>query len=133
SSKADWPRPQVQLCACPAANHRMPVSSVGHSATRPMDRPPCVLGLLDFRRPFTNELPDGATMRFRLQAAGNKRFAMRAGAYPELLRLPVTMNGIELGRTVEVLVDRDGRVVGFELACRDGRRQFLPVSAANVR
>jgi hypothetical protein len=44
----------------------------------------------------------------------------------------VSTNGIELGRTVAVLVDRDGRVVGFELVCRDGARRFLPAVAADV-
>jgi len=46
--------------------------------------------------------------------------------------LPVTMNGIELGRTVGVLVGADGRAVGFELACRDGSRRFLPAAAGEI-
>jgi hypothetical protein len=58
---------------------------------------------------------------------------MGAGSRRELLRLPVTTNGIEIGRTVAVLVDRDGEVVGFELVCRDGVRRFLPAGAADVR
>ena len=55
------------------------------------------------------------------------------GARPtrELMRLPVTTNGIELARTVAVL-EREGRVVGFELACRDGARRFLPAGAADI-
>jgi hypothetical protein len=57
---------------------------------------------------------------------------MRSGPERELLRLPVTTNGIEVGRTVAVLVDRDGRVVGFELVCRDGTRRFLPAAAADI-
>jgi hypothetical protein len=57
---------------------------------------------------------------------------MSAGPKRELLRLPVTTSGIELGRTVAVLADRDGRVVGFELVCRDGARRFLPAGAADV-
>jgi hypothetical protein len=55
-----------------------------------------------------------------------------AGAYAELLRLPVTTNGIELGRTVRALVDADGRLIGFELACRDGSRRFLAAGAADI-
>jgi hypothetical protein len=50
----------------------------------------------------------------------------------ELLRLPVTTNGIELGRTVAALVDRESRVVGLELVCRDGARRFLPAGAAEI-
>jgi hypothetical protein len=58
---------------------------------------------------------------------------MPAGPYAELLHLPVTLNGIELGRTVDALVDDEGRLVGFELACRDGDRRFLPAGAADIR
>jgi hypothetical protein len=57
---------------------------------------------------------------------------MRRGPFPELLRLPVTTNGIELGRTIEALVDTDGRLIGLELACRDGSRRFLPAGAAEI-
>ena len=42
------------------------------------------------------------------------------------------MNGIELARTVEALVDAEGRLIGFELACRDGVRRFLPAGAAEI-
>ena len=58
---------------------------------------------------------------------------MRAAAHPELLRLPVTTNGIELGRTVETLVGSEGRLVGFVLECRDGKRRFLPAGAADIQ
>ena len=57
---------------------------------------------------------------------------MRRGPYPELLRLPVTTNGIELGRTIKALADAGGRLIGFELACRDGSRRFLPAGAAEI-
>src|SRR5262249_29261582 len=42
-----WSLPRAALCACPAANRRMPASSVGHVSTN--TRPSCVLGLLGFR------------------------------------------------------------------------------------
>jgi hypothetical protein len=67
----------------------------------------------------------------RLQV--RKPFAMGTAAYSELLRLPVTMNGIELGRTVEALVGPDGRLIGLELVCRDGSRRFLPAGAADIQ
>ena len=51
---------------------------------------------------------------------------------PELRGLPVTTNGIELARTVDVLVDGDRELVGFELACRDGTRRFLPAGAGDI-
>jgi hypothetical protein len=49
-----------------------------------------------------------------------------------LVGVPVTTNGIELGRTIDVLVGTDGRPVGFELVCRDGTRRFLPAAAAEI-
>jgi hypothetical protein len=58
--------------------------------------------------------------------------AMTSVSHPELLRLPVTVNGIEVGRTVEALVDASGEPIGFELACRDGTRRFLPAGAAVI-
>jgi hypothetical protein len=61
-----------------------------------------------------------------------ERFAMRGTRFPELLRLPVTVNGIELARTVAALVDGEGVLLGFELACRDGVRRFLPAGAADI-
>jgi hypothetical protein len=33
---------------------------------------------------------------------------------------------------VKALVDPEGKLVGFELACRDGRRRFLPAGAAEI-
>jgi len=57
---------------------------------------------------------------------------MSTALRPELLGLPVTTNGIELARTADVLVDGDGQLVGFELACRDRTRRFLPAGAADI-
>jgi len=50
-----------------------------------------------------------------------------AGA--DLLGLPVRVRGIDLGRSVELLVDlAQGRVLGFEVLCGDGRNRFLPLT-----
>ena len=57
---------------------------------------------------------------------------MSASVSGGLVGLPVTTNGIELGRTVDVLAGADGQPVGFELACRDGTRRFLPAAAAEI-
>jgi len=57
---------------------------------------------------------------------------MAVGEYFELLRLPVTSNGIELGRTIRTLVGAEGQLIGFELVCRDGSRRFLPAGAADI-
>jgi hypothetical protein len=59
---------------------------------------------------------------------------MRGRALAELLSLPVRMNGIQLGRPVDALLDEDGRrVVGLELLCGDGAHRFLPWTVADVR
>src|SRR6266446_7543588 len=57
---AEWPRPQVALCAWTAANRRITASSVGPAP--PGAWPPCVLVLLGFRCPCTNELTNGITI-----------------------------------------------------------------------
>ena len=51
----------------------------------------------------------------------------------ELLRRPVRLNGIWLGRVVDVVVDPEGaRVLGFDVLCGDAEHRFLPFSAAAV-
>ena len=55
---------------------------------------------------------------------------MNAGS---LLRLPVRLHGIELGRPVDVILDREARTaVGLEVRCGDGGRRFLPLKTARV-
>lgn len=59
---------------------------------------------------------------------------MSGRAASELLSLPVRMRGIQLGRPVDVLLDRTAdRVLGFELRCGDGAHRFLPFAVANLR
>jgi hypothetical protein len=56
---------------------------------------------------------------------------MREFAGEQLRRMPVRLHGIELGRPVDLLLDRDTlRVVGLDLLCRDGVHRFLPLTAA---
>ena len=51
----------------------------------------------------------------------------------ELLRLPVRLHGIQIGRPVDVILDPSGgRVVGFELLCGDDEHRFLPLAGARV-
>ena len=55
-------------------------------------------------------------------------------AASELLRLPVRLRDIVLGRPVDLLVDFDAlRVIGLDVLCRDGAHRFLPLGAADVR
>ena len=52
----------------------------------------------------------------------------------ELLRLPVRLNGILLGRPLDLLVDFDARrAIGLDVLCGDDARRFLPLGAADVR
>lgn len=49
----------------------------------------------------------------------------------EHLERTVVINGIRVGRVVDVILARDGeKVVGLEVRCEDGRHRFLPIAAA---
>ncbi|MGN6429815.1 MAG: hypothetical protein ACTHNB_03660 [Gaiellaceae bacterium] len=50
------------------------------------------------------------------------------------LSLPVRMGGVELGRSVDLLIDRDRpRALGFDVLCGDEAHRFLPFVVARVR
>jgi hypothetical protein len=54
-------------------------------------------------------------------------------AADDLLRLPVRLHGIQLGRPVDVLLDGDGRrAVGLDVLCGDEVHRFLPLAAAEL-
>lgn len=43
----------------------------------------------------------------------------------------VVMKGIQVGRVVDVILEREKHgVIGFEVRCEDGRHRFLPRAAA---
>lgn len=72
-------------------------------------------------------------MSLRRGSPGEDRVDMRAGTFSasELLRLPIRLHGIELGRPVDVILDRDRRrALGLEVRCGDAERRFLPLAAA---
>jgi len=51
----------------------------------------------------------------------------------EVLALPLRLHGIELGRPVDVLLDRETlRVVGLDVLCGDEEHRFLPLPTAVV-
>jgi sporulation protein YlmC with PRC-barrel domain len=51
----------------------------------------------------------------------------------ELLNKRVVMNGIELGRVVDVILDEAGeRPVALDVRCGDGSHRFLPFAAARI-
>jgi hypothetical protein len=58
---------------------------------------------------------------------------MRAISGDQLLGLRLRLRGVQLGRPVELLLDRETlRAIGFDILCRDGEHRFLPFPAARV-
>lgn len=52
----------------------------------------------------------------------------------DLLSLPVRLHGIQLGRPVDLLLDRNElRAVGFDVRCGDDIHRFLPLPTALVK
>jgi hypothetical protein len=51
----------------------------------------------------------------------------------QLLRIPVRLRGIQLGRTADLVLDfARRRALGFEVACGDDERRFLPLAVAEI-
>ena len=51
----------------------------------------------------------------------------------DLLVLPVRLHGIQLGRPVDLLLDReDRRALGFDILCGDDVHRFLPLPTVSV-
>jgi hypothetical protein len=51
----------------------------------------------------------------------------------QLLRFPVRLEGIDVGRAVDVILDPGhGRALGLDILCRDEVHRFLPLAAADV-
>jgi len=58
---------------------------------------------------------------------------MRERTGDELLALPVRLHGLQLGRPVDLLLDRDAqRIVGLDVLCGDEVHRFLPLPTAAV-
>jgi hypothetical protein len=56
------------------------------------------------------------------------------GYIGDLLRLPVRLRGIQLGRPVDVIFDRERRrALGLEVHCGDEERRFLPFAVTTRR
>ena len=55
---------------------------------------------------------------------------MRARSAAALLRLPIRLHGIQLGRPTDLLVDLDAwQALGFVVRCGDDSTRFLPYAA----
>jgi PRC-barrel domain len=49
----------------------------------------------------------------------------------EWLWQSVVMKGVQVGRVIDVIIERENNgVIGFEVRCEDGRHRFLPRAAA---
>ena len=49
----------------------------------------------------------------------------------QLLQRPVNLHGVRVGHVVDVILEAaEGRPLGLEVRCMDGRRRFLPMAAA---
>jgi hypothetical protein len=58
---------------------------------------------------------------------------MRGRPAEELLRLPVRLHGIQLGRPVDLILDlASERALGLDVLCGDEVHRFLPLAAATV-
>ena len=59
---------------------------------------------------------------------------MQSSPAANLLQLPVVLDGIRLGRCVDVVLDDDGgRVIGVVVLCGDDTERFLVLDAADVQ
>lgn len=68
---------------------------------------------------------------FAREACGHDGGGMKERTGDELLALPVRLHGIQLGRPVELLLDRDTmRVIGLDVRCGDDVHRFLPLPTA---
>ena len=58
---------------------------------------------------------------------------MKPRPVEEFLALPVCVRGIELGHSVDLLVDRElSRALGFDVLCGDQAHRFLPFVVTKV-
>src|SRR3954454_14539799 len=70
--------------------------------------------------------------RFPAPAVGNDS-AVRGLSADALLHLPVRLNGIDVGRPVDVIMAPGlGRALGLHVLCGDAAPPFLPLSAASI-
>ncbi len=64
---------------------------------------------------------------------GHDGVGMEEHSGDDLLALPVRVRGIQLGRPVDLLLDRHGfRAVGLDVICGDEVHRFLPLPIAEV-
>jgi hypothetical protein len=58
---------------------------------------------------------------------------VRGVSVEHVLRLPIRLRGIHLGRPVDLVLDKERRrALGFEVRCGDDERRFLPFAVAKI-
>jgi hypothetical protein len=59
---------------------------------------------------------------------------VRGISVEHILRLPVRLRGIHLGRPVDLVLDKERRrALGFEVQCGDEEHRFLPFAVVSIR
>jgi sporulation protein YlmC with PRC-barrel domain len=72
-------------------------------------------------------------IRFRPTVSGRIGGGVVTIRGKHLLAVPVRLHGIQLGRPVDLLLDREGlRVLGLDVLCGDEVHRFLPLPTAAV-
>jgi hypothetical protein len=72
-------------------------------------------------------------IRFSPSSLGHDALAVAPIRADDLLALPVRLHGIQLGRPVDVLLDREEvRALGLDILCGDDVHRFLPLPTASV-
>lgn len=70
---------------------------------------------------------------FQRQPEGQTVSVPRRFSLQSLLTRPVLLNGIELGRPLDAMLDLESRrAVGLEIVCGDQTHRFLPLGAALI-
>ena len=100
------------------------------SCAAPKARPSCAPCRVVSSRSWARRASEGRVCS-RVVRARWRRNEGVSGA--ELLALPVRLHGIQLGRPVDLLLDRDTlRAVGLDVLCGDEVHRFLPLPTASV-
>jgi len=75
--------------------------------------------------------PGDASLRSVRPDRNDAAMAVESTSASEALQLPVMLRGIQLGRPIDLLLDRDSwHVLGFVVHCGDESQRFLPLAAA---
>ena len=77
--------------------------------------------------------PGEASLRSVRPDRNDAAMAVESLSASEALQLPVLLRGIQLGRPIDLLLDRNSwHVLGFVVRCRDELQRFLPLAAAQT-